>query len=498
MKNSVKKVLSMVLAVVMVVSLLPVSAFAAGGTSSGQTLPGLKAQSDSENVTVEKGKSVTITSPTMYYSSSRKPSIACKDNNVASCDITDPTSTGSGKTATIKFTGNSVGTGTYTLTYYTSNYSSSKTTYTYNVDVVPDKSVALSEHEVTLDAAKSGTMQLSATVVPENAEIVWSSSAEDVATVSDGLVKAVGKGTAVITAAQKSDNSIMDTCNVTVKLDPTGLELDKSSVNLKINDSETVTATIVPDGTGEAVIWSTSDSSVATVDKNGKILARGAGTATITATVSNTDISETVSVTVANRYVDDELTATMVYWDSNSNQYVTIEEYTISTGRIAAPETPSKEGFAAYTFERAASGDKYSTVESVLKDTEGKYWLKAGDGQLGENPFDPNTDKLYLIYKAPGQSFKITYKVLVNGTESSDSASLLAAVVSGPAEVKKGEDAIFVVTVPNGYTLEKVEDGNGQQITSKTSSYTKSNISANTTIRVRLQMTTNYSFVEKG
>ena len=70
----------------------------------------------------------------------------------------------------------------------------------------------------TLSLAVSGTYTLTATIKPANAtdqDITWSSSDEDVVTVVNGVVTAVGVGKATITV--ETDNGKKATCKVTVK-----------------------------------------------------------------------------------------------------------------------------------------------------------------------------------------------------------------------------------------------------------------------------------------
>ena len=69
---------------------------------------------------------------------------------------------------------------------------------------------------------KGNTSNLSATVEPINAtnkNISWSTSDTSVATVSDGTVTAVGKGTATITATTQDGNK-QAVCSVTVSNPP--------------------------------------------------------------------------------------------------------------------------------------------------------------------------------------------------------------------------------------------------------------------------------------
>ena len=78
----------------------------------------------------------------------------------------------------------------------------------------PVTSVKLNKKSATLEKGK--TLTLKATVSPSNANnkgITWSSSNKKVATVSSkGVVKAVGKGTATITAKAKDGSKKKATC----------------------------------------------------------------------------------------------------------------------------------------------------------------------------------------------------------------------------------------------------------------------------------------------
>ncbi|MBC8585169.1 Ig-like domain-containing protein [Oscillospiraceae bacterium NSJ-64] len=79
----------------------------------------------------------------------------------------------------------------------------------------------------------------------------------------------------------------------------TEVKLDKTSLTLDVNESETLTATITPDNaTNKNVTWESSNTSVATVDADGKVTAVDAGTATITVTTADGDFTDTCTVTV--------------------------------------------------------------------------------------------------------------------------------------------------------------------------------------------------------
>ena len=77
----------------------------------------------------------------------------------------------------------------------------------------------------------------------------------------------------------------------------TKVQLDKSKLTLDMGKTATLNVTITPSNAlDKGVVWNSSKSSVATVDKNGKVTAVGEGTAIITATTK--DGSKTASCTV--------------------------------------------------------------------------------------------------------------------------------------------------------------------------------------------------------
>lgn len=77
----------------------------------------------------------------------------------------------------------------------------------------------------------------------------------------------------------------------------TALAIDKSSMTFSSGAPQTIAATVEPENTTDEVVWTTSDSTVATV-KDGVVYPRGNGSATITATCGS--ISQTCSVSVSN------------------------------------------------------------------------------------------------------------------------------------------------------------------------------------------------------
>jgi len=183
--------------------------------------------------------------------------------------------------------------------------------YTCTVTVrTPPESVSLSQNSMRLDVGTTGT--LTATILPNNAtnkNVTWSSSNNNVATVSgNGLnatVTAVAAGNAVITV-RTEDGGKEYICTVTVTPIPVPVEsvsIEQNSMMLVIGDAGSLTATIVPgDATTKNVMWSSSNSNVATVTGyglNATVTAVTAGNAVITVRTEDGGKESTCSVTVA-------------------------------------------------------------------------------------------------------------------------------------------------------------------------------------------------------
>lgn len=147
-----------------------------------------------------------------------------------------------------------------------------------------------------------------------------------------------------------------------VPVEVTEVTLDQTSLELYIDDIEELTATVKPElASNRNVSWESSDTDVATVE-NGQVVAVGVGTATITVTTEDGELTATCDVTVTNRPVNVELvtldrnevklyvqegttlTATInpnnadnlnVSWRSSNSDVATVDQSGYITGRSA-------------------------------------------------------------------------------------------------------------------------------------------------------------------
>ena len=158
--------------------------------------------------------------------------------------------------------------------------------------------ITLKKNETILGIGYSETLKYDLPSGLNSSNIVWRSSNAKVATVnSSGKVTAIANGTTIITA---SINGYTSTCSITVSsnyIPVNGVSLNKSNLNMTIGSSETIINTISPsNASNKDVTWRSSNTSVATIDQNGKITAKKIGTTIITASSSGYSATCTINV----------------------------------------------------------------------------------------------------------------------------------------------------------------------------------------------------------
>lgn len=173
-----------------------------------------------------------------------------------------------------------------------------KKTYRCKITVEEPK---LNKRELRLKETQTGQLKLTRT----SGKVKWKSSRGSVAAVnSKGFVKAKASGSTIISATvwgkkysckvvvSKPDTSVPQ------NVKPTGITLNKNEITLNNGTASQLSATIAPSNTTDKrLLWKSSDTSVVTVDANGKIQSNGPGTAVIT--VYCQGVSATCKVTVA-------------------------------------------------------------------------------------------------------------------------------------------------------------------------------------------------------
>jgi len=118
-----------------------------------------------------------------------------------------------------------------------------------------------------------------------NLAVTYSSSNENVATISGSTVHIVGAGVTTITASQAGNDSYSAATPVTATLTVEELKVSAIRLGLSIMQGNTakLTAAVSPtNATNTNVTWSSNNTAVATVDNTGNIAALTVGTAIIT------------------------------------------------------------------------------------------------------------------------------------------------------------------------------------------------------------------------
>ena len=196
-----------------------------------------------------------------------------------------------------------VGLGTAQITATSGNVSC-----TYVITTQPDSSMVATEMDITLASstiAVGDTTSLSLAVLPTSAanyiDVTLSSSDPSVATVNNfGKVTGVAPGKATITATS-GDVSCSATITVVAAASSTtgatqSISLNTNYVVLKPGSSKTITGTVSPSSSSQALTFTSQDKSIATVSANGVIT--GVSTGATAVIVSNGTVSSSVTVIV--------------------------------------------------------------------------------------------------------------------------------------------------------------------------------------------------------
>lgn len=163
------------------------------------------------------------------------------------------------------------------------------------------KSIILNKNNLELEAGTSAE-PLVVTLNPadatvDNLDVKWESLNETIATVdSNGVVTAVAPGTAIIRATLGGKTA---DCTVDVKVTLTGVEISgEDTVIIYANKTAKLNVVFTPSNATEIpeAEWSSSDKTVATVDKDGVVSALKEGTTTITVKYGDLEATKEVEV----------------------------------------------------------------------------------------------------------------------------------------------------------------------------------------------------------
>lgn len=216
--------------------------------------------------------------------------------------------------------------------------------------------------------------------------------------VADGSVGIIApEGFVVVESV--SDGTYTYTLRAVVPV--TGVTLSQTNASMYTGNTVNLTATVTPDDADDkTVTWSSSNTSVATVDANGVVTAVGTGTANITATVGT--VSATCEVTVS------------TYTGGGTVYYPSTPTPTPPVVDITDPDVPLAE--LPLPFEDVKDGDWYR--EAVAYVYSNGLMVGTSDTLFGVNT---NTSRgmmatvIYRLDKEPNTTFEKIFSDVDNG-----------------------------------------------------------------------------------
>ena len=256
---------------------------------------------------------------------------------------------------------------------------------TANAATKKPKKIYLKATSTTVDI--KGKVKVSVSKVsPSKASksVKWKTSNKKVATVSSsGYVTGKKKGTVKITATSKKNKKAKKTIKITVKdLKAKSVTMNTKSANMYTGQKSALKAT-VKGQTGfynQGVSWKSSNTKVATVDSKGNVVAKSAGSATITATEKGGSKKATCAVKVVNvagKVTADENAKTVTVEATVLNPTSKTMHYLVSTkGSMAGQSmmvttaTPAEVSEALNKISAKAWNEK-TTLDPSKADKEG-------------------------------------------------------------------------------------------------------------------------------
>ena len=240
--------------------------------------------------------------------------------------------------------------------------------------------------KTTLHLMEGETSQLTATVLPDNADnkkVIWSVDNTEVASVTDGLVMGLLEGTATVTVTTE-DGGKTASCVVIVEAEiipPSAVNILQDEYELEVGDELDMTYQYTVDGTGDlSVTWTSSDPDVA-VFENNKLIAKKAGTTTLKAAAVHGDKYDECVVKVYDKPTGAILLRDgVVLSEANSVDFEFSEEVTFEVKVL--PATAKQDNWSLVS----ADGDNISDFfEISAMDTNNPKFKAIKDGSIRIN-----------------------------------------------------------------------------------------------------------------
>lgn len=345
--------------------------------------------------------------------------------------------------ATVDAYGNVKAEGNGEATVFVSSSDGGFTAYC-NVKVgTPVTGISLDPREFTLETIGS-SFTIKPVISPEDASdlgVVWESADTKVVSVaSDGTVTAIGPGTTTVKATT-NDGSFTSNCVVSVKSPAQHVSLDKTSLKLLEGESGKLTATVYPlNSTQKTLAWVSDHPDVASVDNEGNVTARKAGTATVTVKVAE-NVTAVCKVTVISRVTGISLSET------------TVELKPGETHQLTATVLPQNASNAEVTW--------YSDKESVATVSQSGLVTGVGPGETTVHAVTTDGGKMASCLVKVGTPVKgitlsVSSKTLYVGDPSLDISAALTPANATDKSLEWSSSDPEVASIAPGAALHAV------------------------------------------
>lgn len=287
---------------------------------------------------------------------------------------------------------------------------------------------SISVTSVTLDNSSLGVVvgdsaTLTANVEPADAtnkDVSWNATDPAVATVTDGVVNAIGEGSTTITVTTV-DGGYTAECVVNVSsVAIQTIELDQDAVEIYTGEQVQLIHTITPnDGTNKNVSWISSDELVVTVTDSGMVSGVGAGQATITVTTQEGGKQAACLVTV--RKPVDSVSLDAATLEMCQGDTVTL------TATVLPEDAYDKRIVWSTSDEQVVSVSDSGLVTAI---TEGQATITAASAQNGEKAAECAVE--VLSDTIISTVYTITGNTLRYANDNTSAAQLLGNIVNNP------------------------------------------------------------------
>ncbi|MGN0507334.1 MAG: Ig-like domain-containing protein [Lachnospiraceae bacterium] len=242
--------------------------------------------------------------------------------------------------------------------------------------------ITLSPSEVTIGIGEIKSVE--AIMIPSgwvDVNLMWQSSNTNVFTIvavngpTSAQIKGVAGGTAILTAITDK-NVVVGYCAVTVKQPAQKLTLSQDKVTGNMRQTHQLYATISPENTtNQTLLWSSSNKSIVTVDKTGKLTFVKAGTAVITVqSEDNPALIAQCTVTVLQSVAGVELDVDTVEMYTGESKRLTYMVYPSSASNPDVEWTSFNTSVVAVNKEGMLTAKGPGITQVMVMSYDGSYY----------------------------------------------------------------------------------------------------------------------------